>query len=92
MLKKEKNVRKLQIFASITSLLLLLQLDFRETSLEFYKMMLNCAQSSTDIVKALISVAETAKELGLYEEAYNCFKKIDALESSMRLSDRKVSF
>lgn len=52
--------------------------------------MLTYACRTEDKIKALVSVAETARELDRYEEAFNCFKEVENLENSLNISDAKV--
>uniref|UniRef100_A0A8R1XMK9 Tonsoku-like protein n=1 Tax=Onchocerca volvulus TaxID=6282 RepID=A0A8R1XMK9_ONCVO len=65
------------------------QAGFCEISLEFYKQMLTYAHQTEDKIKALISVAETAKELDRYEEAFNCFVEVESLENTLNICDAK---
>lgn len=69
---------------------LLFQIDFHDTALDFYKQMYECALNSEEKVKALVSIAETAKDLNKYNEAYQCYVEVDALEGEMNLSNMKV--
>ncbi|MCP9262818.1 Leucine Rich Repeat family protein [Dirofilaria immitis] len=62
---------------------------FCEISLEFYKQMLTYAHQIDDKIKALVSVAETAKELDHYEEAFNCFVEVENLENTLNICDAK---
>lgn len=67
-----------------------MQAGFCEISLEYYKQMLSYACETEDKIKALVSVAETAKELDRYQEAFNCFVEVENLESTLNICDTKV--
>uniref|UniRef100_A0A0M3IPE1 ANK_REP_REGION domain-containing protein n=1 Tax=Ascaris lumbricoides TaxID=6252 RepID=A0A0M3IPE1_ASCLU len=65
------------------------ELDLREVSLDFYKLMLRCAKTIQEQIAASVSVAVTAKELYRYEEAYEYFMKVEMLEAQLNLSNLK---
>ncbi|KAK6105422.1 Ankyrin repeats (3 copies) family protein [Brugia pahangi] len=67
----------------------LYEIGFCEISLEYYKQMLTYACQTEDKIKALVSVAETAKELDRYEEALNCFVEVENLENTLNISSAK---
>ncbi|VDO44900.1 unnamed protein product, partial [Onchocerca flexuosa] len=51
--------------------------------------MLTYAHRTDDKIKALISIAETAKELDRYEEAFNSFVEVESLENTLNICDAK---
>uniref|UniRef100_A0A915PV28 Ribosomal RNA-processing protein 40 n=1 Tax=Setaria digitata TaxID=48799 RepID=A0A915PV28_9BILA len=67
----------------------LYEAGFCETSLEFYKQMLTYANQTEDKIKALVSIAETAKELDRYKDAFDCFVEVKNLENTLDISDAK---
>uniref|UniRef100_A0AAF5Q3C2 ANK_REP_REGION domain-containing protein n=1 Tax=Wuchereria bancrofti TaxID=6293 RepID=A0AAF5Q3C2_WUCBA len=67
----------------------LYEVGFCEISLEYYKQMLAYACQTEDKIKALVSVAETAKELDRYEEALNCFVEVENLENTLNICNAK---
>ncbi|EJD74742.1 leucine Rich Repeat family protein, variant [Loa loa] len=67
----------------------LYETGFCEISLEYYKQMLTYAWQTEDKIKALVSVAETAKELDRYEEAFNCFTEVENLENTLNICSAK---
>ncbi|KAL3997347.1 Ankyrin repeats (3 copies) family protein [Acanthocheilonema viteae] len=67
----------------------LYEAGFCEISLEYYKQMLTYACQTEDKIKALVSIAETAKELDRYEEAFNCFTEVENLENTLNVCDAK---
>ncbi|CAG9533951.1 unnamed protein product [Cercopithifilaria johnstoni] len=67
----------------------LYEAGFYEISLEYYKKMLVYACQTECKIKALVSIAETAKELDRYEEAFNCFVEVESLENTLNISDAK---
>lgn len=80
---------KCELF-SIRSIEVKLQAGFSDIALEFYKQMLSYADRTEDKIKALVSVAETAKELSRYNEAYDCFVEVEHLENTLGICDSKV--
>lgn len=67
----------------------LFEIDFRETSLDFYKDMLSSARAPEDKLKALVSLAVTANDLEYYDEAYRLFLKVEEEEKKMKLTETK---
>ncbi|VDK85169.1 unnamed protein product [Litomosoides sigmodontis] len=67
----------------------LYEAGFCEISLEYYKQMLTYACQTEDKIKALVSIAETAKELDRYDEAFTCFVEVEKLESTLNICDTK---
>ncbi|VDM95191.1 unnamed protein product [Thelazia callipaeda] len=67
----------------------LYEIGFCDISLEFYRQMSANAIKIEDKIRALVSVAETARELELYREAFECYNEVQILENSLDISKVK---
>uniref|UniRef100_A0A0N5AIK7 ANK_REP_REGION domain-containing protein n=1 Tax=Syphacia muris TaxID=451379 RepID=A0A0N5AIK7_9BILA len=84
---KMSNFNQMKLYERIADEFI--DLDFRETALVFYEKMMYFTESATDKIKSLVSIAETARELSDYEKAYDCYAKIEKLESGLQLESKK---
>ncbi|MFH4975334.1 hypothetical protein AB6A40_002043 [Gnathostoma spinigerum] len=60
-----------------------------QVALHFYEQMLSCAQKDSDRVRALVSIAATAKDLGYFERAYQTFLEVERIERNIHLNQEK---